>query len=67
MKHRAKRIRAGRYLYRGFEIHCVGYHAPDQKVAWEAVDTDGSGFAHAFSLKMCKKLIDDELNRINKN
>lgn len=63
-KHTAKRISAGHYIYRGFQIICVGYYNPDHKVCWEAIDTDGiSGFAHSYSLKDTKRLIDYELDR----
>lgn len=40
-KHRAKRLSAGHYEYRGFKVICVGYYPPEQKVAWEAVDENG--------------------------
>ena len=60
IKHRAKRISAGHYEYRGFKVTSVGYYHPDHKVAWEAVDEDGNGFAHSFSLKCTKNLIDIE-------
>lgn len=64
MKHRAKRLSRGHYLYRGYEVICVGYHAPDNKIVWEAVDKDGSGFAHSYSLTDTKLLIDEEIDRI---
>ena len=61
-KHRAKRLSAGHYEYRGFKVICVGYYPPEQKVAWEAVDENGGGFAQSFSLKNTKKLIDIEID-----
>lgn len=61
-KHSAKRLSAGHYEYRGFKVVCVGYYHPDQKVVWEAVDENGCGFAHSFSLKCTKKLIDIEID-----
>lgn len=61
-KHRAKRISAGHYIYRGFEITCVGYYHPEHCVCWEATDNYGCGFAHGFSLAMTKELIDNELD-----
>lgn len=33
---------------------------------WEAVDNDGSGFAHSFTLKETKEFIDCELDGDNK-
>jgi hypothetical protein len=62
-QHKAKRIRAGKYIYRGYEINCCGYYPPEQKVVWEAVDEYGCGFAHNYSLKGVKKLIDLDLDK----
>lgn len=63
MKYTARRISKGHYLYRGYRINCVGYYAPDRHRCWEAVDKDGTGFAHSYSLKMTKALVDDEVTR----
>lgn len=62
IKHHAKRLHAGYYEYRGFKVVCLGYYYPEHKVAWEAVDENGGGFAHSFSLKNTKKLIDTEID-----
>ena len=63
MKHKCKRISAGHYLYRGFEIICVGYYNPEHRVCWEAVEKDGlSGFGQSYSLKETKKWVDYELD-----
>lgn len=63
-KHKAKKLRRGHYLYRGFEIVCVGYYQPEHRVCWEAIDTDGiSGFAHSYSLKGSRAEIDYELDK----
>ena len=62
-RHRAKRISAGHYIYRGYEVQSVGYYHPEHCVCWEAVDSNGCGFAHGFSLAMTKRLIDDELDK----
>ena len=61
-EHKAKRLSKGYYLYRGFEIICVGYYEPEHRIAWEAVDEHGCGFAHSFSLKDTKAEIDWELD-----
>lgn len=61
--HKAKRIRAGKYIYRGYEIYCCGYYPPEQRVVWEAADENGCGFAHDYSLKGVKKLIDLDLDK----
>lgn len=63
IKHHAKRLYAGCYQYRGFKVVCLGYYHPEQKVVWEAVDGNGGGFAHSFSLKNTKKLIDIEIDK----
>lgn len=65
VKHRAKRISERHYIYRGFHIYGMYYH-PEHRVCWEAVDNDGSGFAHSFTLKEAKEFIDCELNGDNK-
>lgn len=65
-KHVCKKISKGHYLYRGFQIICVGYYQPEQRVCWEAVDENGCGFAHDFSLKGVKFWIDKELDEFNK-
>lgn len=61
-KHVAKRLSPGHYLYRGFEISCVGYYNPEHRVCWECVDGNGCGFGHDYSLKACKRWIDIELD-----
>lgn len=62
-KHKAKRLSRGHYMYRGFKITCVGYYEPEKRIVWEAVDENGCGFAHSFSLRDTKRLIDDDLDR----
>ena len=47
-KHRAKRISARHYTYRGFHIRGM-YYNPEHRVCWEAEDHDCSGFAHSFT------------------
>lgn len=60
--HKTKKISAGHYKYRGFDIICVGYYHPEHRVCWEAVEHDGiSGFAHGYTLKEVKNLIDFDL------
>ena len=65
MKHKAKRIRAGKYLYRGVVITSVGYYPPEQRVCWEGCcEIHGSycGDYHGFSLAEVKALIDGDLD-----
>lgn len=63
-KHKAKRLSKGLYLYRGFQIECVGYYQPEHRVCWEAVEENGiNGWAHHYTLKDVKREIDDELDK----
>jgi|GEM_PF-890831 hypothetical protein len=62
-KYSAKRISKGHYIYRGYKVYCIGYYPPENRIVWEAVDHDGSGFAHSFSLRDTKMLIDIDLKR----
>ena len=63
MIHKTKKISKGHYLYRGFEVICVGYYNPEGRVCWEAVDENGCGCAHGYSLKEVKMWIDYILDR----
>lgn len=63
MKHRAKRISPGHYIYRGYKVNCLGYYSPEHRVVWEALDETGCGFAHSFSLAETKRLIDSEIDK----
>ncbi len=62
-KYKAKRLSRGHYIYRGFHINGFYYNF-EHRVCWEAIDHDGSGFAHSYSLKETKKWIDYELDKI---
>lgn len=61
-KHVAHRVDTNIYEYRGFRIECVGYYPPEHRVCWEAVDENGCGFAHAYTLRECKRWVDIELD-----
>lgn len=69
LMHRAKRIRAGLYIYRGFEIECLyGYEPEGGRNVWECIDHDGrSAFGHSYTLREAKREIDEELNGELKN
>jgi hypothetical protein len=43
------------------------YYHPEHRVCWEAIDHNGCGFAHGFSLKETKALVDYELDGDNKS
>lgn len=64
MKHTSKRISSGHYLYRGYNI--IRYKSqglmPNRQWVWEASDSQEVGVAHAHSLTMVKKLIDEMLD-----
>lgn len=55
------KIRKGSYIYRGYYIECLGYYEPEHHIVWEAVDENGNGFAHSYSLKDVKREIDYEI------
>ncbi len=57
MKYRAKRIRAGKYIYRGYVITCIRFYD------WECVDQNGEFFGHTFRLRDAKTYIDLEIER----
>lgn len=61
-KHKTKKISAGHYIYRGYQVNRIGYYPPEQKVVWEAVDKNGCGFAHSFSFADTKLFIDELLD-----
>lgn len=65
MKYRAKRIRAGKYVYRGYVINCIRYYEPEGQDVWECVDQDGEGFGHSFRLRDAKRQVDLEIERIS--
>lgn len=66
-KYKAKRLRRGHYLYRGYEIMCVGYYPPEKRVCWECIEKDGiSGFGHGYTLSECKRWIDIEIEEEQK-
>lgn len=64
-KHKCKKLSKGHYLYRGFQVNCVGYNIPERRW-WEAVDEHGCGFAHSYTLKEAKAEIDRELEEHKK-
>lgn len=64
-KYKAKRLGKWLYEYRGFQIECIGYYPPEGRVVWEAIDNDGTGFAHAYTLKECKMWVDTEIENQN--
>jgi len=59
-----KKIRAGKYLYRGWIIGCAGYYHPEKRVVWEGYDPEsGNADFHGFSKAEIKMMIDDDLSR----
>ena len=53
-----------KYRYRGFEVYCHGYYAPDKRYWWEAVDTiTGCADFHATTKRQIKQLIDESLGK----
>lgn len=58
MKHTAKRISSGEYVYRGYKIIRFGYHPPDHSVIWEGVNDEGDADAHGHSKRHVMREID---------
>jgi hypothetical protein len=59
MKHRCKKIEAGKYEYRGYIIHCHGYYPPNQCVVWEVYKVDGYHCDYSgYSKREMKEAID---------
>lgn len=63
MTYRAKRISAGHYIYRDYKVNCLGYYEPEHHIVWEAEDENGCGFAHSFTLRDTKRMIDEYLDK----
>lgn len=63
-RYKAKRIQAGHYIYRGYEINCCGYFGPERSIVWEAYDEFGCAWAHAYTLREVKQYIDYELDKV---
>lgn len=59
-----KKISAGNYQYRGYEIHNCGYHHPDHCVWWEAceINSDNASF-HATTKRRIIEMIDEDFER----
>lgn len=57
----ATRITSGEYLYRGFRLKCIGYHAPDRCVWWEATDSEGNAWYHEMSKRELMDTIDEDI------
>ena len=65
MKNTAKKERKGKYLYRGYEIQCIGYYPPEKRIVWEAnFKGEMDAAFHGFSLKEVKALIDNYEKKI---
>ena len=57
---RPKRIRAGKYLYKGYEITAI-YHEPDHCVWWEGVNLETNcADYHYLTLRQVIKHIDED-------
>lgn len=55
-----KKIAAGIYIYKSYEIRCHGYYPPDRCIVWEAInlETDTGDF-RGYTLKEVIELIDE--------
>ena len=62
--HPCRKIKSGKYLYRGQVITRIGYYEPDQRVVWEAYDKEtGHADYHGFSKAEVKRHIDADLSK----
>ena len=63
---KCKKIRAGKYKYRGLIISCIGYYEPEKRVVWEAYDPkSGCAEFHGFSKREVKSYIDEDNKNLN--
>ena len=62
MEFKTKRICAGRYEYRGFEIQCIYDYCPEGRNVWQCIDKDGSVFGHSYTLREAKREIDEAIS-----
>ena len=59
-----KRLRAGRYEYRGYIVINHGYYSPDKCIWWEAINIiTGEADFHEHTKRCIKKRIDEEINK----
>lgn len=62
VNYRCIKLSNGKYEYRGFVVHRVGYHESDKRVVWEGYNPkDGRADYHGYSKQMVKKLIDNDI------
>ena len=61
LQDKPKKKSKGHYVYRGYDVNCVGYYEPEHRVCWEGVDKDGCGVAHGFSMREVCFWIDEFL------
>lgn len=64
MTHKCKRIRRGKYEYRGYIIQSVGYYPPEHRVCWEGCPK-GEIYAdfHGYTLREVMNAIDTDLDK----
>jgi hypothetical protein len=59
-----KKIRAGKYEYRGWIISCVGYYEPEHRICWEGYDQNtGCADFLGYSKQEIKWLINESLSK----
>ena len=65
---KATRLGNGWYVYRGYEIrkHPNEGFFPKTKYIWEAIDHDGSGFAHSGRLTDTMRMIDEDIDEMER-
>jgi hypothetical protein len=63
---RTKKIRYGRYEYRGYIIQQFGYYHPEHRICWEGIDQKGNAIAHGFTKRSIIREIDYMLDETYK-
>jgi hypothetical protein len=63
-----KKIRTGRYLYKGYCVIRIGYYPPDKSIWWEGVNelTNEADY-HGHTKSEIKKMIDDDNVKLQKS
>lgn len=61
-KDKPVKVSTGHYKYKGYDIRFYGYHHPDKRVWWEAVNEEtGCADYHCTTLRQIIQQIDEEL------
>lgn len=63
-ENKVKKVRAGKYEYRGFIIQRHGYYPPEGRIIWEGFsESDLGADFHGYTLGETIQIIDAHLNK----